>query len=212
MGILSKPLTWLSLALLAALVLAVLLAQRALLGSRAAESSAAPASGLSADIIIPPKSMPAPDFSLQDQNGKAVSVSALRGHVLVITFLDSHCKQLCPLAGDQLGQAQRSLGSHANLSLLVVSVAPSTDTPASERAFADTHHWTGAWYWLTGTPGELAAVWKDYSIAVQDTPDNILHSTVVYLVDKAGFQRAGWAAGLQPSQLVRDVRLLQAEA
>jgi protein SCO1 len=212
MGMLNKPLTWLSLALLAAAIFVALLAQRVLLGTRAAESAVTPPAGLAADIVIPSKSMPAPDFSLKDQDGKAVSVSALRGHVLAITFLDSHCKQLCPLTGDQLGQAQRSLGSHANLSLLVVSVAPSTDTPASERAFADAHHWTSAWYWLTGTSDQLAVVWKAYSIAVQDTPDNILHSTVVYLVDKAGFQRAGWAAGLQPDQFVRDVRLLQAEA
>jgi protein SCO1 len=211
MEILSKPLTWLSLALLAAVVFVAVLAQRAMVGTRAAEPGATP-TGLAADIVIPPKSMSAPDFSLRDQDGKLVSVSALRGRVLAITFLDSHCKQLCPLEGDQLGQAQRSLGSHANLSLLVVSVAPATDTPDSERAFAASHHWSGEWHWLTGTSDQLAAAWKAYSIAVQGTPDNILHSTVLYLVDKAGFQRAGWAAGLQPDQLTRDVRLLQAEA
>jgi protein SCO1 len=212
MGILSKPLTWLSLALLAAVVFLALIAQRQLLSGRAAEGGATPAAALAADIVIPPKSMPAPDFSLRDQDGKTVSASALRGRVLAIAFLDSHCKQLCPLEGDQLGQAQRSLGSHTNLSLLVVSVAPATDTPDSERAFAAAHHWTGEWHWLTGTPDQLAAVWKAYSIEVQSTSDNILHSTVVYLVDKAGFQRAGWASGLQPEQLARDIRFLQAEA
>lgn len=211
MQILSKPLTWLSLALLAALVFIALLAQRVMLGTRAAEPAATP-TGLSADIVIPPKSMTAPDFSLRDQDGKVVSVSSLRGRVLAITFLDSHCTQLCPLEGDQLGQAQRSLPSHVNLALLVVSVAPATDTPESERAFAAAHRWSGEWHWLTGTPDQLAATWKAYSIAVQGTPDNILHSTVLYLVDKAGFQRAGWAAGLHPDQLTRDVRLLQAEA
>jgi protein SCO1 len=210
MGILSKPLTWLSLAVLAAIVFVGLLAQRA--WPRAADSNVTPPPGLTADIVIPPKSMPAPDFSLRDQDGKAVSVSALRGHVLAITFLDSHCKQLCPLEAEQLAQAQRSLGSNSNLSLLVVSVAPATDTPDSERAFAATHHWTGDWHWLMGTPDQLASVWKAYSIAVQGTPDNILHSTVLYLVDKTGFQRAGWASGLQPDQLARDVRSLQAEA
>ena len=210
----SKPITWLSLALLAAAVFVALLAQRTLLGTRAAESAVTPTPtpGLAADIVIPPGSMTAPDFSLSDQDGKAVSVSALRGHVLAITFLDSHCKQLCPLEAEQLAQAQRSLGSNANLSLLVVSVAPATDTPDSERAFAALHHWTGEWHWLTGTVDQLAAVWKAYSIAVQGTPDNVLHSTVLYLVDKQGFQRAGWAAGLQPDQLARDVRFLDRAA
>ncbi|HXM53553.1 MAG TPA: hypothetical protein VN913_09770, partial [Candidatus Binatus sp.] len=79
-------------------------------------------------------------------------------------------------------------------------------------AFALMHHWTGEWHWLIGAPEQLAAVWKAYSIAVQGTPDNVLHSTVLYLVDKQGFQRAGWASGLQPDQLARDVRFLDSAA
>jgi protein SCO1/2 len=210
--VLSKPLAWLSFALLAAVVFLALLAGRALLGTRAADSAVRPAPGLAADIVIPPGSMPASDFTLQDQDGRAVSVSAFRGHVVAITFLDSHCKQLCPLEADQLAQAQRSLGTASKVTVLVVSVAPTTDTPESERAFAAIHHWTGEWHWLTGTPDQLAAVWKAYSIAVQGTPDNVLHSTVLYLVDKQGFQRAGWASGLQPDQLARDVRYLDSAA
>ena len=209
---LSKPLTWLSFMVLAAVVFLALLAQRALLGTRAGESAVTPTPGLAADIVIPPESIPASDFTLHDQDGKAVSVSAFRGQVVAITFLDSHCKQLCPLEADQLAQAQRALGTTSKLILLVVTVAPATDTPESERAFALMHHWTGEWHWLIGAPEQLAAVWKAYSIAVQGTPDNVLHSTVLYLVDKQGFQRAGWASGLQPDQLARDVRFLDSAA
>lgn len=208
----SKPLTWLSFAVLAGVVLLALLAQRALFGTRAADSAVTPTPGLAADIVIPPESMPASDFTLHDQDGKAVSVSAFHGHVVAITFLDSHCKQLCPLEADQLAQAQRALGTAAKLTVLVVSVAPATDTPESERAFAALHHWTGEWHWLMGAPEQMAAVWKAYSIAVQGTSDNVLHSTVLYLVDKQGFQRAGWASGLQPDQLARDVRFLDSAA
>ena len=206
----SRPLTWLALSAAAA-VFAVGMAAWILSSPRVAPPTGAAnpmPSGLAADIVIPPNSIAAPDFSLKDQAGQLVSVSALKGRVLAITFLDSHCKQLCPLAGDQLAQAQRSLGSKYRMTLLVISVAPATDTADSERAFAAEQHWTGDWHWLTGTSDQLASVWKAYSIAVQDTPDNILHSTVVYLVDRNGFERAGWAAGLQPDQLTHDVRLL----
>jgi cytochrome oxidase Cu insertion factor (SCO1/SenC/PrrC family) len=213
MGMISRPRTWLSLSLLAAIALLGLLVARVISPQLAATAGPTPTpSGLRADIVIPPKSMPAPDFTLHDQDGKPVSVSALRGQVLAITFLDSHCKQLCPLEGDQLGQAQQALGPSAKLSLLVVSVAPSTDTPDSERAFAATHHWTGDWHWLMGTPDQLAQVWKAYSIAVQVTPGDILHSSVLYLVDKAGFQRAGWAGAIEPALLAHDVRLLDSAA
>lgn len=210
---LSKPLTWWSFSLIAAVILFALVVAKVLSPRLAGTSGVSPSpSGLAADIVIPPKSMAAPDFTLLDQDGTPVSVSALRGRVLAITFLDSHCKQLCPLEGDQLGQVERSLGANANLTLLVVSVAPSTDTPASERAFAATHRWSGDWHWLVGTTDQLAAVWKAYSIAVQNAPDNILHSSVLYLVDKDGFERAGWAAGLEPDLVTHDVRVLNRQA
>ena len=163
-----------------------------------------------ADIVIPPKTNPAPDFDLHDQAGRPVSIAALRGRVLAITFLDSHCKQLCPLEADQLAEVQRLVGS-LPLSLLVVSVAPATDTPASESAFALEHHWTGDWRWAAGTSQQLAGVWSAYSIAVQPSRDDILHSSVLYLVDKQGYERAGFASGIDPTRVARDLRLLAVE-
>lgn len=175
-------------------------------------AAAANPSGLAADIVIPAKSQPAPDFTLTDQNGRSISVSGFKGKVVGITFLDSHCQQLCPIEGDQLGKTQQTLGSPTAMILLVVSVAPTTDTPASERAFAANHHWTGEWHWLNGPPSELTGIWKAYSIAVQDEPGNILHSSVLFLVDRNGYERAGWAAGLEPDLLTHDVRLLNTQA
>src|SRR2546425_9163321 len=102
---LSKPMTWWSLSLVTAVVLVALVAVRGMPPRLAGTAGVSPSpTGLAADIVIPPKTMAAPDFTLSDQDAKPVSVSALRGRVLAITFLDSHCKQLCPLEGDQLGQ------------------------------------------------------------------------------------------------------------
>ncbi len=169
-------------------------------------------SGLAADIVIPPNAQAAPNFTLTDQTGQRIALSAFKGKVVTLTFLDSNCKQLCPLEGDQLGQSQRALGSSNPMTLLVVSVAPATDTPASEQAFASTHHWSGDWHWLSGPIGELNTIWKEYSIAVQNAPGNVLHSSVVYLIDQKGFERAGWAAGLEPDLLTHDIRLLNRQA
>ena len=178
----------------------------------ASAQAAAPATGgFLADIVIPPKTNPAPDFQLRDQNGQLVSVTGLRGKVLAITFLDSHCRQQCPLEAEQLAQVQRSLEQGVSLSLLVVSVAPSSDTSSSEQAFAAEHHWSGDWHWVSGSTDQLAPVWKAYSIAVKPSPDDILHSSILYLVDKQGYMRAGFAAGLDPARVAQDMRLLAGE-
>ena len=39
-----------------------------------------------------PGARPAPQFALRDQRGRLVSLSALRGRPVVLTFLDSLCK------------------------------------------------------------------------------------------------------------------------
>jgi cytochrome oxidase Cu insertion factor (SCO1/SenC/PrrC family) len=209
---LSKPIAWLALSAAAAVVAIGLGAWMLLSPKASAPATGAMPSGLAADIVIPANSQAAPDFSLKDQSGQMVTVSGLKGKVVAITFLDSHCKQLCPIEADQLSQTQQELGSKSPMTLLVVSVAPATDTPDSERAFAATHHWTGDWHWVSGTPDQLAAVWKAYSIAVQNSPDDILHTSVVYLIDRNGYERAGWAAGLQPQLLTHDVQLLNTQA
>ena len=205
-----KPITFVSISLGAAVLLLALLAVRWFAPPAASQPPGSAATGFVADIVIPPKTSPAPDFTLRDQNNQPVSITTVRGRVVALTFLDSHCKQLCPLEADQLAQVQRSLGKNVPVSVLVVSVAPATDTPESERAFAAEHHWTGDWHWLTGTQAQLAAVWKDYSIAVQITPEDIIHGSVLYLIDRGGYERAGFAAGLVPDLVARDIRFLAA--
>ena len=52
---------------------------------------------------------PAPQFVLRDQRGRVVSLHALRGRTVVLTFLDSLCKQACPVEGKMLAAAIRQV-------------------------------------------------------------------------------------------------------
>ena len=45
-----------------------------------------------------------PDFALRDQNGRFVRLSAQRGKVVVVTFLYTHCPDLCPLTAIHIDQ------------------------------------------------------------------------------------------------------------
>src|SRR2546423_14610178 len=42
----------------------------------------------------------APDFTLTDQFGHAVTLSSLRGHEVVLAFIDSRGRTLCPLLAE----------------------------------------------------------------------------------------------------------------
>ena len=66
----------------------------------------------------------APAFALRDQRGRRVTLASLRGRTIALTFLDSLCKQACPIEGRMLASAIRQVGGAARPQLLVVSVDP----------------------------------------------------------------------------------------
>ena len=55
----------------------------------------------------------APDFRLTDQQGRAVSLSGLRGDVVLVTFLYVHCPDVCPLIASRLNATLPLLGRDA---------------------------------------------------------------------------------------------------
>ena len=53
---------------------------------------------------------PAPGFVLRDQQGRLTSLAQFRGKVVLLTFLDPECTQLCPLTTESMVEAMRILG------------------------------------------------------------------------------------------------------
>src|SRR5437588_10697619 len=68
----------------------------------------------------------APDFTLTDQFGHSVTLSSLRSHEVVLAFIDSRCKTLCPLTAQIIYDAKAQLGSSASsrVDLIAVNANP----------------------------------------------------------------------------------------
>lgn len=138
---------------------------------------------------------PAPGFSLRDQAGQTVSLSALRGQVVLVTFMDPQCTNLCPIVGKELGLVESALPAAVRPVLLVVSVAPGR-TAADVSSFVSHVSWSPGWHWLLGNQSELQAVWARYHVAVVPSATDVGHDTVVYIVDPKGGLVAGYNAPL----------------
>lgn len=160
---------------------------------------------LAGTVVWPPGKRPAPAFSLRDQNGRTVSRASLRGQVWAVTFLDSYCRQACPVVARDLAHVQRLLGRHDPMVVVIVSVLPQYDTPSRVKAFARRAGLRGNWHWLLGTPRRLAPVWRAYGIQVIT---GIEHTAALYLVDRRGDVRVADAIPFVPSQLAGSVRAL----
>ncbi len=160
---------------------------------------------------------PAPDFNLVDQNGRAVSLTDLRGKVVVLNFLYTHCPDECPLIASKLSIANQSLGdAMTQVAFVAVSTDPQNDTPIEIAKFLQKHNLEGKLHYLVGTQDQLQPVWAAYSLYVAPSPadatfPSVSHSTRVILIDPAGKQRINFGTDFVPSDLVFDVRALLGE-
>ena len=146
----------------------------------------------------------AADFTLPDQAGAAVSMSALRGHEVLITFMDPQCTTMCPIVGQEITAIEASLPATVRPTLLVVSVAPDR-TAADVAAFTAHVTWRPGWHWLLGNKAQLQAVWATYHVAVQPTATDVAHDETLYVVDPAGRITAGYNAPLPVGEVASTI-------
>lgn len=161
----------------------------------------------------PPGERRAPPFELRDQSGRVVSLPELRNRPVLLTFLDSRCVDQCPIAGRQLGTILRGMAPADRPSLLIVSVNPAGDTPASINHAMATWRLAGPyrWHWLRGTRSQLAAVWQDYGITVEPTTNDVTHGLALYLIDREAFERTGYLFPFLPNFVALDLQTLARE-
>ncbi len=166
------------------------------------------ASSFAGGELNPPQ--PSPDFTLRDQSGEEVSMSAQRGKLVLLTFLYTNCPDVCPLITQNLNEGLRMLGPQRDdVRVLAVSVDPEGDTPKSVRAYAKKHHLLPEFHYLIGSRPELTKVWKAYDVAaVASDPELVDHTAYTMLIDRSGAGRVIYDSQVKAKDVVHDIRLL----
>lgn len=140
----------------------------------------------------------APAFSLTDQNGAPVSLAALRGRPVIVTFIDPLCRDFCPTEAQHLNTVVRSFPASSKPAVVAVSVNTAGNTRPTLRE--DRQKWglVPQWSWGVGTPAALARIWHAYGIQVLVSTQKVAgvkvrkvaHTEASYVVDRDGFIRA----------------------
>lgn len=157
----------------------------------------------------------APPLTLRNYLGQRVNIASYRGKAVLVTFLYTHCPDVCPLIASNLGVAQSLMGAKtaAKAQVIVVSVDPKGDTPKAVASFLARHEVTGKMQYLIGSAHELAAVWKAWGVGSErdvQKPEFINHSGLIYGITGSGQRLTLYSANFQPREIAHDVPLLAA--
>lgn len=163
-----------------------------------------------------PRIGPAAEFNLTTQDGENLALDALRGKVVVVTFIFASCVHTCPLLTTKMMTVQSRLGDEFGRHAYFVSVTvdPQRDTPAVLKRYAEAHGANlGGWAFLTGGAAEIREVARNYGVAYQKAPGGTVdHTFLTSLVDRDGTLRVQYlGTRFDPDELLRDIRSLLKE-
>jgi protein SCO1 len=154
----------------------------------------------------------APPLVLRNYTGERIDLARLRGDAVLVSFVYTHCPDVCPLITTHLGIAQRRLGAsaRARLRILLVSVDPRRDTRPVVASYLAERGVAGSVDYLIGSVGELRPVWRAWQIAVDlSNPDTAVHSALVYGITAHGRVAVVYPSNFSPSWIDDDVARLE---
>ena len=162
---------------------------------------------------------PAPDFTLLDTSYRPISLSELRGQVVLISFIYTACSSACPLVTQRMallqGRLARSGLQEREAHLLSITVDPDRDSAeVLGRYAARFGARQGGWRFLREEPERLQRVLAAYDEWTRPQPDGeIDHPARLYLVDRKGNIREIYSLSFfDERQAFRDIQALLNEA
>ena len=151
----------------------------------------------------------APDFTLTDQKGEAVSLRQFRGKAVILAFVDSQCTTICPLTTQSMVDAVKLLGSAGSqVQLLGIDANPQAIRRSDVLGYSEAHGLTDSWHFLTGSLPQLEAVWKAYGIYVQIVQGAIDHTPAMYVIDPQGRERIVYLTPMEYAALPQEAEIL----
>jgi protein SCO1/2 len=106
---------------------------------------------------------PPPTFRLRDENGEWRTPASARGEVLVVTFIYTRCRDLCPRQAAEIKEAV--LGAGGGVQVNAISVDPEHDDREAAHAWLKKMGVAGGpVHILLGSRAELEPVWNAYGI------------------------------------------------
>jgi protein SCO1 len=155
--------------------------------------------------------LPAPGLGgLHDYLGERVDLASYRGKAVFVTFLYTHCPDVCPLMTAELHNAVARMtpAERREEQIIAVSVDPKRDTRKAVAEFVSAHAMTGKMKYLIGDAHELGKVWEAWNVGSERdsvNPEFVAHSALIHGISASGKLTTIYPANFEPQQIVADL-------
>ena len=149
-----------------------------------------------------PLNSPVTDFTLTNQQGRAVSLGDLRGHIWIADIIFTRCAGPCPKMTQRMSELQKVLPANRPVKLVTLTTDPDFDTPEVLKRYGERFGAnTDRWIFLTGAKKQIAQLARDglKLVAEETNPsertsdqDLFIHSTIFVIVDRQGRLRGSF--------------------
>lgn len=161
---------------------------------------------------------PVADFSMENVDGRTVTLQDTNGQVRLFYFFFANCPDVCPMTTFRLSQVQDILKEKGlfgkDASIVSVSFDPARDTQEKIKAFGDKFKADYAgWYFLRGDQQKtIDLAMNSFQILInKDQNDNFVHMDLIGLVDREGQLRAIYRPQATAAEIAQGVEDLARE-
>jgi protein SCO1/2 len=115
-----------------------------------------------------------PNLPLTTQDGTTVHFydDVIKGKIVVIDLIYTHCVDSCPLETARLAQVQKMLGARVGKDIFFYSITidPDRDTPKVLKEYAEKYHIGSGWTFLTGKKADIDRISKKLGLYSEPDP------------------------------------------
>jgi protein SCO1/2 len=163
---------------------------------------------------LSPRKMAPSLGGLRNYLGEKVNLASYRGKAVFVTFLYTHCPDVCPLMTAELHNTLERLGPARGkqLQIIAVSVDPHGDNRQTVARFVNQHGMSGRMKYLIGDTHELARVWEAWNVGSEPdsvNPEFVAHSALIYGIAASGRLTTIYPENFKPSQIIHDLPILE---
>jgi protein SCO1 len=164
----------------------------------------------------------APEFTLEDAKGRAVTLQDLRGKVVILHFVYTSCPDVCPLHAERIAEIQEMVNltpMRELVQFVTITTDPEHDTPEVMREYGPAHGLDPVnWIFLTSGPGRpedtTRKLAERFGHTFTEAEDGYqVHGVVTHVIDREGQWQANFhGLKFEPTNLVVYVNALVNDA